>query len=100
MTASVQVLHGGVVGVFVRDEEGTADLTAVGVGAQSVEDLFVEVDVVDVDGAVECKRDHLWDVHGFQVAGDASTVGGAETVGEHALGGVAVWCAVGISFNS
>lgn len=100
MSTSVQVLHGRVVGIFVGDEEGTADLAAVGVVAKAVEYFFVEVDVVDVDGTVESERDHLWYVNGFQVTGNAGTVGGAETVGEDALRGVAVWCAVGIGFNS
>lgn len=59
----------------MRDEVGTADLAAVGVATGAVEDLFVEVDVVDVDGAVEGEGDHLGHVGWFQVTGDSGTIG-------------------------
>jgi hypothetical protein len=100
VAAPVQVLHGGVVGVLVRYEEGASDLAAVGVGAGPAEDLLVQVDVVHVDGPVERQRDHLGDVGGLQLPGDAGAVGGAEAVREHALGLVAVGGAIRIGLHS
>lgn len=80
-------------------EEGAANLAAVGIVAAPVEDFFVQVYVVHVDGSIEGDGDHLGDVGGFQVSGDSGTVGGAETVGEDALSRVAIWSPVGISFH-
>lgn len=59
MSLSMQVLDCGIIGVLVRDEEGTLDLTTVGVGALAIEDFFVQIDIVDVDGTIEGDGDHL-----------------------------------------
>lgn len=58
MTQTVHLLSGGVVVVFVRNEEGGLDGAAVGVEAL-LEDELVQVHVVDVDGIVESDGDHL-----------------------------------------
>lgn len=99
VAATVQVLDGRVVCVFVRDEESSADLTAVGVLALAVEDVLVQVDVVDVDGAVERDGDHLRHLRRLDVAGNAGAVGRAEAIGEDALGGVAVGRSVRVSLD-
>jgi len=99
VTSAVQILHGRVVGVLVVHEEGGADLAAVGILALTVEDVLVQVDVVDVDGAVERERDHLGHLVGLDVAGDAGAVGRAEAVGQHALSGVSVGRAVRIGLD-
>ena len=80
VTAPVQILHRRVVGVLVRHEECTAYLAAVRVHTVAVEDLVVEVDVVDVDGAVEGDGDHLGHLLGLEATGDARAVGRAVTV--------------------
>lgn len=80
-------------------EEGTADLTTVGVGALSVEDFVVEVHVVDVHGTVESDGDHLGNGVWFQGTRDTGSVSGTETIGKDALGWVAVWGTVGIQIN-
>lgn len=85
----VHLLHGRVVGVLVRDEEGRLDVATVRILSLPVEDLFVEADVVVVDGVIERDGDHLRHVLGGQVAGDRGAVLGAEAVGEHAHGRVA-----------
>lgn len=59
----------------MRDEEGSSDLTAVGVRALAVEDFFVEVDVVDVDGSVEGDRYHLGYLGWLEVTWDSGAVG-------------------------
>lgn len=100
VTATVEVLHGRVVGVLVRHEEGSADLAAVGVLALTVEDVLVQVDVVDVDGAVEGDGDHLRHLRRLNVAGNARSISRAEAVGQHALRGIAVWRTIRIQFNS
>lgn len=99
MTTTVEVLNGRIVGVSVRNEEGSFSLAAVGVLADTAEDLLVKVNVVTVYGSVECQSDHLRNVGGFQTAGDAGTVRRAEAVGQHALGCVTFGSAVGILFN-
>lgn len=87
-------------GSFSRFIIYTFGLAAVGVEAESAEDLFVQVDVVGVHGSVEGERDHLGNVVGLQIAGNASTVGGAVAVGKAALSWVAFGSAVGVSVDS
>ena len=55
----VHFLDSRVVGVLVRDEEGGLDFATVRVLAFPVEDLFVQADIVVVDGVIERDRDHL-----------------------------------------
>ena len=99
MAASVQVLDGRIVGVLVGDEEGTADLAAVGVHSVSVEDLVIEIDVVDVDGSVEGDGDHLGHLLGLKTSRDTRAVSRAVAVRQHALGRVAVGCTIRVSFH-
>lgn len=58
----VSFLNSGIVSVLVRYEEGGLDVAAIGVLPLSVEDLFVELDIVVVDGIIEGDGDHLRDV--------------------------------------
>lgn len=99
VTATVEVLHGRVVGVSVRHEEGSFNLAAVGILTNSAEDFFVESDVVAVDGSAEGQCDHLRNVAGFQSTGNAGTVRRAEAIGQNTLRSVAFWGAVGIGFD-
>lgn len=96
VTFPVSLLDGGVVGILVRDEVSGFDIASVRVLAFAVKDLFVEFDVVVVDGIVEGDGDHLRDVLGRQVTGDDCAVFGAEAVGQHALRGVTRRRSVGV----
>lgn len=100
MTFPVQILHRGIVGVFVRNEVCAANLATVWIATGAVEDFLVQVDVVDVDGTVEGEGDHLGHVGRLEVAGNSGTIGRAEAIGEDTLGWVAVGGSVGISFHS
>lgn len=75
----------------MRNEEGRLDVATVRIFALSIEDLFVETDVVVVYRVVEGDRDHLGYLLEGQVTGDRGTVFRAETVGEYANGWVAGW---------
>jgi hypothetical protein len=77
-------LHGGVVGVLVRDEERGLDVAAVGIFAISVEDILIELNVIVVDGIIECDGDHLRDVLGWKISRDRSAILRAETVWQDA----------------
>merc|ERR1711936_133262 len=82
---SVHVLHRRVVGVVVRDEECTFDITSVGIPPLLVEDFTVQVNVSNIDGVVEGECDHLRDsvtsvILRAEVAGNLSSVLRAETV--------------------
>lgn len=55
-----QLLDHVVVTVLVRDKERSLELAAVGVLAVLVEEVRVLLEVVEVDGTVECHQDHLW----------------------------------------
>jgi len=77
----VHLLDRRIIGVLVRHEEGCLDITAVWILALAVEDLFVETDVVIVDGIVEGDRDHLGHILGWKITGYRSTVLRAEAVG-------------------
>jgi hypothetical protein len=86
----MQVLNGGVVGVLVRHEEGSTNLAAIGVLTLTIEDVLVQVNIVDVNGSIECDGDHLGHLRWFNVAGNASSVSGTEAIGQDTLGCVAV----------
>lgn len=99
MPLTMCFLDGRVVGVFVRDEVSGLDVATIGIFAFSIEDFFVEFDVVVVDGVVESDSDHLRNVSGGQVAGDDGAILGAETVRQHALRRVARRSSVRIVVN-
>lgn len=99
VASTMEILDRRVVGVLVGDEEGPSDLAAVGVLPLPVEDLLVEIDVIHVHGSVERDGDHLGYLGWLDVPWDPRTVGGTVTVGEQALGWVAVRCAVGVGFH-
>ncbi len=71
---SAAYLNGGVVCVLVADEEGPLDGAAVGVDEVVPEDVLVDGDVVDVDGAVEGQDDHLGDLANLEVPWDLQKV--------------------------
>lgn len=96
VTLSVHLLDRGIVGVLVRHEEGCLDITAVWIFALAVEDIFVQADVVVVDGVIEGDRDHLRYILGREVAGYRGTVLRAEAVGQGTHGGIARWSSIGI----
>lgn len=74
MTLAVQILNGRVVGVFVGYEECALDLAAIWILALSIEDLFIQIDVVNINGTVECQCDHLWYLRWFNVAGNSGSI--------------------------
>lgn len=82
---SVHFLHCRVVGVLVRNEEGSLDSAPVRIVATVLEQLLQNVDVVVVDGIVERDHDHLRHLAGLQFAGNLSSIGRAEAVGQNAL---------------
>lgn len=99
MAASMKILHRRIIGVLVRDEECTADLTAVRILALPIEDLLIKIDVVHVDGAVKSDRDHLRNLLGIDVAGYTSTIGRTVAIRQNALRGIAIRSAVRIGLH-
>lgn len=99
MALSVQILHGRVVGVFVRDKVGALDGATVRILVLAVEDVLVQVNVVDIDGAVESDRDHLGHLGGFDVARNPGSVSRAEAIGQNALSGIAFGGTVRVQFD-
>lgn len=91
VSLAVGLLDRGVVGILVRYEEGGFDVAAVGVLAFATEHLFVEFDVVVVDGIIEGDGDHLGYVSGRQVSGNGGAIFRAEAVGKYADGRIARW---------
>ena len=96
VTLAVHLLDGRVVGILMRDEEGSLDHTSVGVVAAFFEDFIVEIDVVVVDGVVESDGNHLRNCVWLELSRDLSSVNRAEAVGKNALRLIARRCAVGI----
>lgn len=94
VSLTMSLMHGWIVGIFVRDKVGRFDVAAVRIFPFAVEDLCIEVDIVVVDGVIEGDSDHLWHVTSGQVSGDHGAVLRAETVRQNALRGVAVWGSV------
>lgn len=84
----VHLLHGRVISVLVRDEEGGLDVATIRILAFSVEDLFVETDIVVIDGIVEGYRNHLRHVLARKITGYARSIFGTEAIGKYADGRV------------
>lgn len=99
VTFPVHLLNGRVVGVFVGHEEGGLDVAAVGVLAVTVEDFFVQLDVVVVDGVIEGDGDHLRHIFGGQVARNGGSIFRTEAVWKDADRWVAGWRSVGVVVN-
>lgn len=83
VSLAVRLLHGWVIGILVRDEEGGLDVTAVGILSVSVKDVFVQLDVVVVDGIIEGDGDHLGNVLGWEVPRNRSAILWTEAVRQH-----------------
>lgn len=71
---AVQVLNGGIVAVFVRDEERTLDGAAVGILALTIENIFVQINVVYVNRTVERNGNHLRYLLWFDVSRNTGSV--------------------------
>uniref|UniRef100_A0A2M4DFU3 Putative secreted protein n=1 Tax=Anopheles darlingi TaxID=43151 RepID=A0A2M4DFU3_ANODA len=99
VTLTMQILHGRVVGVLVRDEVRTANLATVRVLTLTVEDVLVQVNVVHVDRTVKGDGDHLWYLLRFDVSGNASSVGRTEAIGQNTLRRIAIRSTVRIQLN-
>ena len=89
VTFPMHLLDGRVIGIFMRNEESCLDVAPVGILTFTIEYIFVQFDVVVVDGVVESDGDHLGYVFGRQVVRRARTVFRAETVWQRALRQVA-----------
>lgn len=80
----------------MRNKVCCFDIAAIRVFTFSIEDLFVQFNVVIVDSIVKSDGDHLWYVSGRQVTGDDRAVFRTEAVGQHALRGIARRGSVGV----
>lgn len=96
VTSAVDLLDTGIIGVFVRDEEGGLNVTTVGILALAVEHVPVEFNVVVVDGIVESDHHHLGNLFGIQFAGNFRSGFGAETIRQQTDGWVTSWSSVRI----
>ena len=85
----VEFLNHGVVGELVRHKESALGLTPIGVKSLLLEDILINVDVVHIHSPVEGQGDHHRDLGDLEVAWDLGSVGGAEAVGQAAVGVVA-----------
>lgn len=74
MAFSMHFLNRRVVGVLMRHEEGCLDVAAVWILALAVKDLFIEANVVVVDGIVEGDCDHLRYILEWEIARYRGTV--------------------------
>lgn len=99
MPQAVSFLNSGVVAVFVADEVRGFDVAAVGVLPIPVEHFLVELNVVVVDGVIEGDGNHLRDILGWQIAGNGSSIFGAEAVRKNTDGWITGWRSVGIVLN-
>lgn len=74
MALPMHLLHRGIVGVLVRNEERSFNRAAIWIIAALFENLFVNIDIVVVDGIIECDHDHLWHLCWLQFARDLCAV--------------------------
>lgn len=88
MTFAVCLLNGWIVCVFVRHEECCFNVTAIGIFTFSIEDVFVQLDVVVIDGVVVRDRYHHWNIFCGQATGNGCAILWAETIRQHTNGGI------------
>lgn len=74
MASAVKLLNSGIIGVFVRNVEGSFEATAIGILPFAIENLLEKVNVIRVDGTVEGNGDHLWNLSRVNVAGNTGAV--------------------------
>jgi len=96
VTFPMHLLDCGIVGVLMRHKEGRFDVTTIWILAFAVKDIFIEADVVVVDGVVESDRDHLGNIFEREITGYRGTVLRTETVGQNTHCGIARWSSIGI----
>lgn len=75
------------------------DVASVWILSFAIEDFLVQVDVVVVNGIVECDGDHLWHIFRRQITGNGRTVLRAEAIGKHTNRWIAWWCSIWIGFD-
>lgn len=92
----VHLLDRGVVGVLMRYEEGCLDVAAVWILALATEDLFIEANVVVVNGVVESNCDHLGNILRREITGYRGTILRTEAVGQGTHRRIAWWSSIGI----
>lgn len=78
------------------DEVRCLNVAAVGVLAFAVEDLFVKLDVVVVNGIIESDRYHHGDIFCGETAGNCGAILGAEAIRQDTDSGVARWGTIGV----
>lgn len=98
MSFTMCFLYGRVIGVFVWDEECCLDVTAVGIFA-SFEHLFIEIDIIVIDGIIKRHCNHHGNILGRQVSRNGRSVFRAEAIGQHTNHRIAWWGTVGIIVN-
>lgn len=100
MTFAVHFLHGGVIGIFMRNKERRFNVATVGVFTFAVEYFFVQLNVVVVDRVVECNRNHLWYILCWKVARNCGTILRTETIRKDTHGRITwrgpVWIVIDI----
>lgn len=74
MTSAMNVLDGGIVGVFMAHEESRLHIATIWVLTLAVEDIGVKLNVVIVDRIIESDCDHLWHIFGWQVSGNGGSI--------------------------
>lgn len=80
VTLAMCLLNSRIVGVFVRYEVCGFDVATVWILTFAVENLFVQFDVVVVDGIVKSDCDHHWYIFCLQASWDGCSIFGAEAI--------------------
>lgn len=62
MSFTMHLLGTRVVGVFVGHKESGFDITTVGIFTFAVEDFFIQIDVVVINGIIKSNCNHLRNV--------------------------------------
>lgn len=73
------------------------DVTAIWIFAFSVENFLVQLNVVVVNGIIECYRDHLRYIFVWQIAGNGGAVFRTETIWQNANSWITWWSAIWIA---
>lgn len=72
------------------------DVASVRILSFSIENLLIQVDVIVVDGIVECDGDHLWHIFRWQITGNGCAVFRTKAIRKHTDRWIAWWSTIWI----
>lgn len=100
MSFTVCFLNGRIVTVFVWDKECRFDITTIWIFSLSIKDIFVQLNVVVVNGIIKGNCNHHGNIFGGQIPRNCSSIFGTEAIRQDTNCGItwgsAIWIVIDV----